>query len=203
MCMMSMRTSTLSAMTVIALLLGVTTLPAFANHNPALVNFAVGACGETTFDATITDPAGTHKVANMRLVVHADSETQFTAPIPTNGDAVSVTVGPFYDSPALLTPITIMWRVFGGGERSYDDPLWNGFGGPTFSADVNAYGAANGFGWVIAGPDDPNPFTTWHMFDVEPCALTKDMCKDGGWEALGFRNQGQCIRFVNTGQDSR
>ena len=32
---------------------------------------------------------------------------------------------------------------------------------------------------------------------------TKDDCKRGGWEDHGFRNQGQCIRFVNTGQDSR
>jgi hypothetical protein len=32
---------------------------------------------------------------------------------------------------------------------------------------------------------------------------TKEECKDGGWEDFGFRNQGQCIRFVNTGQDSR
>jgi hypothetical protein len=30
-----------------------------------------------------------------------------------------------------------------------------------------------------------------------------DDCKDGGWEDFGFRNQGQCIRFVNTGEDSR
>ena len=31
----------------------------------------------------------------------------------------------------------------------------------------------------------------------------KDDCKKGGYETFGFRNQGQCIRFVNTGQDSR
>ena len=31
----------------------------------------------------------------------------------------------------------------------------------------------------------------------------KDECKNGGWEDFGIRNQGQCIRFVNTGQDSR
>jgi hypothetical protein len=31
----------------------------------------------------------------------------------------------------------------------------------------------------------------------------KDACKNGGWELLEFRNQGQCIRYVNTGQDSR
>ena len=27
-----------------------------------------------------------------------------------------------------------------------------------------------------------------------------DACKNGGWEGLGFRNQGQCIQFVNTGK---
>ena len=26
----------------------------------------------------------------------------------------------------------------------------------------------------------------------------KDDCKDGGWKAYGFANQGQCIRFVNS-----
>jgi hypothetical protein len=30
-----------------------------------------------------------------------------------------------------------------------------------------------------------------------------DQCKKGGWEDFGFKNQGQCIRFVNTGKDSR
>lgn len=41
----------------------------------------------------------------------------------------------------------------------------------------------------------------WHagVEDVD----SKDQCKDGSWEAAGFKNQGQCIRFVNTGQDSR
>ncbi|HEX5798217.1 MAG TPA: right-handed parallel beta-helix repeat-containing protein [Candidatus Saccharimonadales bacterium] len=36
-----------------------------------------------------------------------------------------------------------------------------------------------------------------------PVPLNKDECKKGGYETFGFRNQGQCIRFVNTGQDSR
>jgi hypothetical protein len=43
----------------------------------------------------------------------------------------------------------------------------------------------------------------WTRFDVLPDAQTKDDCKKGGWEDFGFRNQGQCIRFVNTGKDSR
>lgn len=32
---------------------------------------------------------------------------------------------------------------------------------------------------------------------------SRDQCKDGYWEEAGFKNQGQCLRFVNTGTDSR
>jgi hypothetical protein len=32
---------------------------------------------------------------------------------------------------------------------------------------------------------------------------TADDCKKGGWAAFGFRNQGQCVSFVETGNDSR
>lgn len=32
---------------------------------------------------------------------------------------------------------------------------------------------------------------------------TVDECKKGGWEQYGFRNQGQCVRFIQTGKDSR
>ena len=32
---------------------------------------------------------------------------------------------------------------------------------------------------------------------------SKDQCKVGGWEAFGFKNQGQCVRYVETGKDSR
>ncbi len=42
----------------------------------------------------------------------------------------------------------------------------------------------------------------WHNGDI-PEPLARDDCMGGGWEAAGFRNQGQCIRFVNTGKDSR
>jgi hypothetical protein len=42
----------------------------------------------------------------------------------------------------------------------------------------------------------------WVTFEAL-AAATKDDCRTGGWEAHGFANQGQCIRFVETGQDSR
>ena len=28
----------------------------------------------------------------------------------------------------------------------------------------------------------------------------KDLCKNSGWENFGFKNQGQCIQFVETGK---
>jgi len=32
---------------------------------------------------------------------------------------------------------------------------------------------------------------------------TKEECKKGGWEQFGFKNQGQCVRFIETRKDSR
>lgn len=44
----------------------------------------------------------------------------------------------------------------------------------------------------------------WHVGVPAPTEPeVRADCMDGGWEEYGFRNQGQCIRFVNTGQDSR
>jgi hypothetical protein len=50
--------------------------------------------------------------------------------------------------------------------------------------------------------DGVNDYTAyWHagVTDID----SKDQCKDGDWEDAGFKNQGQCLRFVNTGKDSR
>jgi hypothetical protein len=43
----------------------------------------------------------------------------------------------------------------------------------------------------------------WVRFDVVPDAASTDDCQDGAWEGYGFDNQGQCLRFVQTGKDSR
>lgn len=43
----------------------------------------------------------------------------------------------------------------------------------------------------------------WVSFDVLPDVQTKDECLDGGYEAFGFSNQGQCVRFIESGKDSR
>ncbi len=42
------------------------------------------------------------------------------------------------------------------------------------------------------------------IYDFEQAPLeNKEQCKTGGYADYGFRNQGLCIQFVNTGKDSR
>ena len=65
--------------------------------------------------------------------------------------------------------------------------------------------------FTLADPDDDNDEEKedkdkkddYKKDKKDDKADEKAFCKQGGWEELGFRNQGQCIRFVNTGQDSR
>jgi hypothetical protein len=69
---------------------------------------------------------------------------------------------------------------------------------------ITVQGANGNFG-CGGGPYSCNParvvFGGSISFQTDP--LTKEDCKDGGWETYGFRNQGQCVRFVQTGEDSR
>jgi hypothetical protein len=51
---------------------------------------------------------------------------------------------------------------------------------------------------MVFGAESDERFD-WTRFDV----LNKESCKNGGWQSLGFRNQGQCVRWVQTGKDSR
>ena len=45
-------------------------------------------------------------------------------------------------------------------------------------------------------------FFSWtRVYVLKPRAIGE--CKQGGWREFGFRNQGQCVRFVNTGVDTR
>lgn len=54
---------------------------------------------------------------------------------------------------------------------------------------------------AVLGPEQ-NYHTCWKTFYPEQ-PETKSDCKGGGWDDYHFRNQGQCIRYVETGKDSR
>ena len=45
----------------------------------------------------------------------------------------------------------------------------------------------------FVSPEPPQP--------VDP--VSKDECMNGAWADFNFRNQGQCVRFIETGKDSR
>jgi hypothetical protein len=81
------------------------------------------------------------------------------------------------------------------------DGLWN-YSCQNASSEQMTFSAADhvdirmGFG---AEGDERFDWTRFYVLSLE----NKDECKNGDWEALGFKNQGQCVRFVETGKDSR
>jgi hypothetical protein len=48
---------------------------------------------------------------------------------------------------------------------------------------------------------EPVRFGDVTVVDAQPLPTSKDQCKDGGWQDFGdtFRNQGQCVAFVERG----
>lgn len=60
----------------------------------------------------------------------------------------------------------------------------------------------NRYGWfTVIDVDGGLEVDNHELFAADP--ENADDCKNGGWDGFGFRNQGQCIKFVNTGKDSR
>lgn len=71
-------------------------------------------------------------------------------------------------------------------------------GGP---ADEFATGAIPGWDAFPSGASSVGYDLTISPASADPQSM--DQCKNGGWEAFGFDNQGRCIAFVATGRDSR
>ncbi len=61
------------------------------------------------------------------------------------------------------------------------------------SAETAAFSQRQGLIVKFVSPEPPRP--------LEPVA--KEECLKGGWSNFSFRNQGQCVRFIETGIDSR
>ena len=81
------------------------------------------------------------------------------------------------------------------------DGLWN-YTCQNASTAQMTFGAIDhvdirmGFG---AETDERFDWTRFYVLSIE----NKDQCQAGDWEAAGFKNQGQCVRYVETGKDSR
>ena len=60
----------------------------------------------------------------------------------------------------------------------------------TWAFGVNNHGQIVGYGLA------KNKF---RAFLLTP-AISAEQCMDDGWKSFGFKNQGQCIQFINTGK---
>lgn len=99
-----------------------------------------------------------------------------------------------------------------GGSLAVDLNVFNAVGDKIFSAtrhnvDDLIDGVVGGVGymWFVYASsafDIDNQLLAYNeLTPDEP--ESKEDCMNGGFEDFGFKNQGQCIRYVNTGQDSR
>ena len=169
----------------------------------------------------------TYSEDGFTLVNETDPSSDFAFGSPQSGNA------DFYEGSAALVNnsydgITVMTRDDGGtfGVRSIDlaelrplglSPRVVPFTGTradgstvsvTFTTDgiagfqtftFEGFSGLTSLSWVQIDP--------FHQFDdiaLDPFdPQDKGDCSGGGWDRYGFKNQGQCVRFVETGKDSR
>jgi hypothetical protein len=81
---------------------------------------------------------------------------------------------------------------------SASDATRNAWATLTVSGDIQRLGIASNQG---------NAYLDNLSITYAPTAPTDptdaDQCRKSGWQVFGFKNQGQCVRFVETGKDSR
>jgi hypothetical protein len=85
-----------------------------------------------------------------------------------------------------------------------DTAQWVGATGNRYPRGVQcARFTYNGLGdwFCYTGANDPynQGFDLHFRTYVNPVPTSKSQCKNGGWRDFGFKNQGQCIRFVKRG----
>jgi hypothetical protein len=87
---------------------------------------------------------------------------------------------------------TIEWSCALGEQGSGDPPPGDPLPGPT---DCSSYPAS------FPLPEGPHVVGSGDIIvtDAQLFPTSKEQCKKGGWASFGFRNQGQCVAFVERG----
>lgn len=125
--------------------------PAAAHHATPTVTVVEGECGEVTITTAWPDDVADHRVDTAALVVLVDGE------VSTAAIGESVTVGPFE------ADTTVQYRIWGGGERDYDDPPLT---------DLEALLAYLDQGGSELSPDAPG--VAWHSLEVPGCPADEE-----------------------------
>jgi hypothetical protein len=100
------------------------------------------------------------------------------------------------------------------GFRETDFPFDGAEGGMLFVEDNGTPGVGRDrieFTLLVAPPTDCPVNTLVYdpqvtvisgdltVVDAQPAPTSKEQCKKGGWTEFGFKNQGQCVAFVERG----
>ena len=134
---------------------------------------------------------------------------------PVDGDVVYDVVDFIASYEGTLQASAFPWAVrVGGGDcptsatsvASWTDGTAYSAEDGVFSTSIDMSSYAPGTYCFVINPDGQVHGPLYRKVSVFELGLSpdnKDDCKQGGWAEYGFKNQGQCIRYVNTGQDSR
>lgn len=161
-----------------------------------------------------TGPRTTVVGAGDRMTAgNVDAEPWLIAPAP-DGDCTGGTLAPTATMTATpssgIAPLTVAFDSAGSNDvdGTIVDYAWDfGDGGTaTGPTATHTYATPGTYTATLTVTDDDGRTGTDQAtitVEPEPQPETANDCKQGGWADYGFANQGQCIRYVNTGKDSR
>jgi Tol biopolymer transport system component len=148
-----------------------------------------GGSSQTTFDLVVENVAPT--VGEIMAPVEL---------VPTNTE---ITAGATFTDPGVLDTHTAEWD-WGDGHTSAGTVIQEaGFGSVEDSHTYTEPGLYTITLTVTDNDGDWGVSIYEYVLVSDPNPTERDDCMNGGWEDYGFRNQGLCVQFVNTGQDSR
>jgi hypothetical protein len=149
-----------------------------------------------TFGDTTTQPGSLPTGALVdSYYVHFDQTT--------NAENVTVSGALRFDRPVvgllfIDSTLAATDEVLGAPGTTYGGTVpARGYEGPSDVVQVSADGLTVTFSATVGSFQDELRIVTQGTCEPE-LPTAKEQCKDGGWVAFGFRNQGQCVAFVVT-----